>query len=313
MSRRDEAIIRLIWDTGGRLSEIASLDLTDVDLQRRVVEVIGKGGKRRGLPFSPMTGDATGCWCWQCLDWPVVAVSVTLGASGPGFGVSRRAGSWLASRRPAAMGAGWRMRHQTSGHGAGAGAGDPSPATRQRTSDARLADIVGKILPTRRHRTCPRAVKHLLHNAYRAKKRTKPASTRHPGPATIRLRSLTRTARSSRATRALRTNPPPPNRRAIQVLTLISRRTNEMQSARQPPNCHQERYLNPSPPAPGSRRPHAERLEQPTNAPPLYCKPIPHAEPDRVQTRRSRQCNRPGSFWSPDPDLSGRRHWQGFA
>ncbi|MFJ7215070.1 tyrosine recombinase XerC [Amycolatopsis sp. NPDC098790] len=58
MSRRDEAIIRLIWDTGGRLAEIANLDVADVDLQRRVVEVVGKGGKRRGLPFSPMTGKA---------------------------------------------------------------------------------------------------------------------------------------------------------------------------------------------------------------------------------------------------------------
>ncbi|MFE0027199.1 tyrosine-type recombinase/integrase [Amycolatopsis sp. NPDC059021] len=58
MNRRDEAIIRLIWDTGGRLSEIAKLDMHDVDLKRRVVEVIGKGGKRRALPFSPATGKA---------------------------------------------------------------------------------------------------------------------------------------------------------------------------------------------------------------------------------------------------------------
>jgi hypothetical protein len=57
-----------------------------------------------------------------------------------------------------------------------------------------LADITRKPLPPRRHRTCPRAVKRLRHNAYRAKNRTEAASTRHPGPPTIRLHLLTRTA-----------------------------------------------------------------------------------------------------------------------
>ncbi|MBB4689700.1 tyrosine-type recombinase/integrase [Amycolatopsis jiangsuensis] len=60
-SRRDEAIIRLIWDTGGRLSEIANIDLErDLDLSRRVVNVLGKGGKWRALPFSAATGKALG-------------------------------------------------------------------------------------------------------------------------------------------------------------------------------------------------------------------------------------------------------------
>jgi site-specific recombinase XerD len=59
VNRRDEAIIRLIWDTGGRLSEIANIDMErDLDLQRRVVNVLGKGGKWRALPFTPVTGKA---------------------------------------------------------------------------------------------------------------------------------------------------------------------------------------------------------------------------------------------------------------
>ncbi|WP_084145813.1 tyrosine-type recombinase/integrase [Amycolatopsis jejuensis] len=57
LSRRDEAIIRLLWDTGGRLSEIATIDL---ELSRRVVNVLGKGGKWRALPFGPATGKAIG-------------------------------------------------------------------------------------------------------------------------------------------------------------------------------------------------------------------------------------------------------------
>jgi hypothetical protein len=59
-----------------------------------------------------------------------------------------------------------------------------------------MADITRKKhLNRRRHRTCPRVIKRGRHNTYRVKK---PAdtSTRHDGPATIRLASpaLTSTA-----------------------------------------------------------------------------------------------------------------------
>jgi hypothetical protein len=50
-----------------------------------------------------------------------------------------------------------------------------------------LAELGRKPLPARRHRTCPRAVKRARHNSYRVKKPDEPASTRHPGPATIRF------------------------------------------------------------------------------------------------------------------------------
>ncbi|RSM60502.1 integrase [Amycolatopsis sp. WAC 01376] len=61
LSRRDEAIIRLIWDTGVRLSEIAYLDVDDdVDMTLRVIHVTGKGSKRRSCPFSAATGKALG-------------------------------------------------------------------------------------------------------------------------------------------------------------------------------------------------------------------------------------------------------------
>lgn len=60
LNRRDEAIIRLIWDTGGRLAEVAYLNLDDVDMQLRVVHVLGKGRKRRSIPFSAATGKALG-------------------------------------------------------------------------------------------------------------------------------------------------------------------------------------------------------------------------------------------------------------
>ncbi|MBV9314061.1 MAG: hypothetical protein JO100_10045, partial [Pseudonocardia sp.] len=55
---------------------------------------------------------------------------------------------------------------------------------------ALLTQIATLRIPTRRERTCPRAVKRARHNSYRTKKPTEPASTRHPAPATIHLHTL---------------------------------------------------------------------------------------------------------------------------
>ncbi len=56
-----------------------------------------------------------------------------------------------------------------------------------------LTEITGKINRPRRYRTCPRAVKRGRHNSYRIKKPGETA-TRHPGPATINIRAVTRSA-----------------------------------------------------------------------------------------------------------------------
>jgi hypothetical protein len=51
-------------------------------------------------------------------------------------------------------------------------------------------EITRKINPARRHRTSPRAVKRARHNNYRVKQPGE-ITTRHDGPATIRLRTIT--------------------------------------------------------------------------------------------------------------------------
>jgi hypothetical protein len=53
-----------------------------------------------------------------------------------------------------------------------------------------LAQIALLLIPARRERTCPRAVKRARHNSYRIKKPGEPASLRHPAPATINIRGL---------------------------------------------------------------------------------------------------------------------------
>lgn len=57
-SRRDAALIRLIFDTGARLAEVANLTVDDIDLGTDVIHVVGKGRKARAVPFSPKTGQA---------------------------------------------------------------------------------------------------------------------------------------------------------------------------------------------------------------------------------------------------------------
>jgi site-specific recombinase XerC len=58
ISRRDAAMIRLLWDTGARLSEVTLLTVDDVDLDLDVIHVVGKGRRPRAIPFSPKTGQA---------------------------------------------------------------------------------------------------------------------------------------------------------------------------------------------------------------------------------------------------------------
>lgn len=55
-SRRDTALIRIFFDSGARLSEVANLQTDDLDLRHyEVAHVRGKGGKHRALPLGPKT------------------------------------------------------------------------------------------------------------------------------------------------------------------------------------------------------------------------------------------------------------------
>ena len=58
--RRDEAIIRLLFDTGMRVGECINLTVDDVDYRQHNVATIrrGKGGKGRSVGFGPQTARA---------------------------------------------------------------------------------------------------------------------------------------------------------------------------------------------------------------------------------------------------------------
>jgi site-specific recombinase XerD len=58
LGRRDEVVLRLLLDTGVRVSELCGLELTDVDLDRELAYVTGKGSRPRVVPFGAKTAQA---------------------------------------------------------------------------------------------------------------------------------------------------------------------------------------------------------------------------------------------------------------
>lgn len=62
LQRRDQAMLELFYSSGLRLSELAGLDMADLDLQQGEVRVTGKGNKTRVLPVGRMARLALRDW-----------------------------------------------------------------------------------------------------------------------------------------------------------------------------------------------------------------------------------------------------------
>jgi len=62
LSRRDLAMMELLYSSGLRLAELAGLDLADLDLADRTVRVLGKGSKTRILPVGRQALTALRAW-----------------------------------------------------------------------------------------------------------------------------------------------------------------------------------------------------------------------------------------------------------
>lgn len=59
---RDRAVLELLYATGVRVSELCSLDVDDVDRERRVVRVLGKGNQQRSVPMGVPAARAVDAW-----------------------------------------------------------------------------------------------------------------------------------------------------------------------------------------------------------------------------------------------------------
>ncbi|HET7221237.1 MAG TPA: tyrosine recombinase XerC [Vicinamibacterales bacterium] len=91
LGRRDRAILELFYASGLRLSELVGLDVEDVNLNARMVRVLGKGRKERLVPFNKSAEAAIRAWLQD--GWgqtPDVGVRTTGRTAGARQGTRRR-------------------------------------------------------------------------------------------------------------------------------------------------------------------------------------------------------------------------------
>jgi integrase/recombinase XerC len=82
---RDVAVLEVLYATGIRVGELVGLDIDDVDGERRLVRVLGKGRKERSVPFGVPADRALGRWLHEGrpdLVGPESGAAVFLGARG---------------------------------------------------------------------------------------------------------------------------------------------------------------------------------------------------------------------------------------
>lgn len=81
---RNRAVLELLYASGIRVGELVGLDVDDLDLDRQVVRVLGKGRKERIVPFGAPAAQALSAWLER--GRPRLAVD----GSGPALFLGRR-------------------------------------------------------------------------------------------------------------------------------------------------------------------------------------------------------------------------------
>lgn len=82
---RDLAILETLYATGIRVGELVGLDVDDIDMTRRTVRVLGKGGRERTVPFGVPAEHALSAWLAEgrpALAGPASGAAALLGARG---------------------------------------------------------------------------------------------------------------------------------------------------------------------------------------------------------------------------------------
>ena len=101
LSRRDLAMLELLYSSGLRLAELVGLDVADLDLADRTVRVLGKGSKTRVLPVGKQAIAALRAWLADRATLVKGGSSALfVGQSGERLGaraIQRRIGRWAAT------------------------------------------------------------------------------------------------------------------------------------------------------------------------------------------------------------------------
>ncbi len=83
LSARDRAVVELLYASGIRVSELAGVDVDDLDLPAGLVRVLGKGGKERTVPFGAPARAAL-------QEWLARRAELVAADSGPALFLGRR-------------------------------------------------------------------------------------------------------------------------------------------------------------------------------------------------------------------------------
>ena len=118
---RNLAIVELLYATGARVSEIAGLNLGDVDHGRRLVQVTGKGNKQRMIPYGTPCESAIERWLSQgrpSLVSPKTSFELFLNTNGQRVGVRQIYEIVAQALAPTAIGAAGphALRHTAATH-----------------------------------------------------------------------------------------------------------------------------------------------------------------------------------------------------
>ena len=84
LGRRNAAILEVLYSSGLRVAELCGLDLADIDRDRRLLRVVGKGNKQRTVPLGVPALQALDAWLARRGEWLTAqsGVAVFLGERG---------------------------------------------------------------------------------------------------------------------------------------------------------------------------------------------------------------------------------------
>ena len=101
---RDRAVLELLYATGIRVGELCGLDVDDVDDERHVLRVLGKGSRERSVPYGEPAARALTAWrSVGRFRWATAASGAALLLGRRGGRLGPRAVHTLVSRRLGAV------------------------------------------------------------------------------------------------------------------------------------------------------------------------------------------------------------------
>lgn len=87
---RDKAILELFYSSGLRLAEVQTLTFKDIDFERQLLRIVGKGSKTRIIPFGSKAKDALLLWMKIYQSWQIIAPEQAVFISKKGQALSAR-------------------------------------------------------------------------------------------------------------------------------------------------------------------------------------------------------------------------------